>query len=194
MSAVDDDPVVEFKSPRSMESWLAKNHAKSAGVWLRIFKKHSVEKSVTYAEALDVALCYGWIDGLKRKYDDASFLQRFTPRRGKGRSAWSKVNTGHAERLIEAKRMKPAGLREIEAAKSDGRWSVAYEPQKTMEVPADFIRDLKKSPEAYEFFRTLNRVNLYAIAYRLGSAKKPETRERRKKTFIEMLAKGEKLH
>lgn len=192
MSGLETDPVLSFKSARSWETWLAKNHASGEGVWLRIFKKDSGQKTVTYAEALDVALCYGWIDGLKRSYDDTSFIQRFTPRRV--RSAWSKVNTEHVERLAKAGRMKPAGVRAVEAARGDGRWARAYESPKNANVPEDFLRALKTNKEAYAFFETLNRANLYAIAYRLSTAKKAETRERRMVQILEMLAKGEKFH
>ncbi|MGI8509702.1 MAG: YdeI/OmpD-associated family protein [Gemmatimonadaceae bacterium] len=192
MSGLETDPVLSFKSARSWDTGLAKSHASGEGVWLRIFKKDSGQKTVTYAEALDVALCYGWIDGLKRSYDDTSFLQRFTPRRI--RSAWSKVNTEHVERLTKAGRMKPAGVRAVEAARGDGRWARAYESPKNANVPEDFLSALKKNKEAYAFFETLNRANLYAIAYRLSTAKKAETRERRMAQILEMLAKGERFH
>lgn len=191
MTKVDAEEVIPFKSQKAFESWLAKNHAKVAGFWLRIYKKGSGEKTVTYAEALDGALCYGWIDGLKRTYDEASFIQRFTPRRA--RSVWSKVNVGHIERLTNDGRMKPPGTAAVEAAKSDGRWSKAYDSPRNVKIPEDFLSELKKNKEAYAFFETLNRVNQYAIAYRLGSAKKPETRERRMKLFLEMMVKGQKI-
>lgn len=192
MTSVNDDMVVAFKSQKAFEAWLAKNHAKVGGIWLRIYKKGSGEKTVTYAEALDVALCHGWIDGLKRAFDAVSFIQRFTPRRS--RSAWSKVNVGHIGRLTDEGRMKPPGLAAVEGAKRDGRWAKAYDSPRNARVPDDFVRELKKNKAAYAFFETLNRVNHYAIAYRLGSAKKPETRERRKKLFLEMMAKGQKIH
>jgi uncharacterized protein YdeI (YjbR/CyaY-like superfamily) len=188
---VDEDKVIAFKSQKAFESWLAENHGKVGGIWLRIYKKASGEKTVTYAEALDVALCHGWIDGLKRTYDEASFIQRFTPRRS--RSAWSKVNVGHVERLARDGRMQPPGVAAVEAAKQDGRWARAYDSPKNAKVPDDFVQELKKDKAAYAFFETLNRLNQFAIAYRLGSAKKPETRERRKRLFLEMLAKGQKI-
>ncbi len=191
MTKVDEDEVISFSSQKAFESWLAKNHATVSGIWLRIYKKASGEKTVTYAEALDVALCYGWIDGLKRSYDEASFIQRFTPRRS--RSVWSKVNVGHVERLTNEGRMKPPGLAAVETAKGDGRWSKAYDSPKNVKIPDDFLLELKKNRKAYAFFETLNRVNQYAIAYRLGSAKKPETRERRMQLFLEMMAKGQKI-
>ena len=191
MTKVDDDKVIAFKSQQAFEAWLARNHGTVDGIWLRIYKKGSGEKTVTYAEALDVALCHGWIDGLKRTYDDVSFIQRFTPRRT--RSAWSKVNVGHVERLAREGRMQPPGLAAVEAAKRDGRWARAYDSPRNAKVPDDFVRELKKDKAAYAFYQTLNRLNHYAIAYRLGSAKKPETRERRKQLFLEMMAKGQKI-
>jgi uncharacterized protein YdeI (YjbR/CyaY-like superfamily) len=191
MTKVDDDKVIAFKSQQAFEAWLARNHGTVGGIWLRIYKKGSGEKTVTYAEALDVALCHGWIDGLKRTYDEVSFIQRFTPRRS--RSAWSKVNVGHVERLAREGRMQPPGLAAVEAAKRDGRWARAYDSPRNARVPVDFVRELKKDKAAYAFFQTLNRVNHFAIAYRLGSAKKPETRERRKQLFLEMMAKGQKI-
>ncbi len=191
MTKMDEEEVIAFKSEKAFESWLAKNHAKVSGIWLRIYKRASGEKTVTYAEALDVALCYGWIDGLKRSYDEASFIQRFTPRRAK--SVWSRLNIGHVERLAIDGRMKPTGLAVVEAAKSDGRWDKAYDSPKNVKIPDDFLLQLRKNSKAYEFFETLNRVNKYAIAYRLGSAKRPETRERRMKLFLEMMAKGQRI-
>ena len=172
--------------------WLGKNHAKSEGIWLRIYKKDSGEKTVTYAEALDEAICYGWIDGQKDKYDDKSWVQRFTPRR-RG-SNWSKNNTAHAERLLKAGKIKPYGLKEIEAAKIDGRWENAYHPQSAASIPEDFLIELGKNKKAKMFFETLNKTNLYSIAYRLQTTKKAETREKRMKIILEMLSKGEKFH
>jgi uncharacterized protein YdeI (YjbR/CyaY-like superfamily) len=187
-----DLPVIGFQDPDAWEKWLKKNHSQPDGIWMRIFKKDSKKPTVTYAQALDVALCYGWIDGLKRKYDADSWIQKFTPRRAK--SGWSKINTGHAERLIKAKRMMPAGLAQITAAKKDGRWYRAYDSQKTIVVPADFLRELKKIPKAEAFYKNLKKANTYAIAYRLQTAKKPETRENRMKMILEMLKKGESFH
>jgi uncharacterized protein YdeI (YjbR/CyaY-like superfamily) len=185
-------PTLAFASPKAWETWLARNHAKSAGIWLRIFKKGSGQRSVTYAEALEGALCHGWIDSQKRPKDADSWLQRFGPRRPRG--AWSRINTGHAERLIAAGRMKPAGLQEIEAAKRDGRWQRAYDSASTITVPPDFLEELARDKKARSFFEGLNRANVYAIAYRLQTAKKPETREKRMRAILAMLARGEAFH
>jgi uncharacterized protein YdeI (YjbR/CyaY-like superfamily) len=171
---------------------LARKPAGSTGVWLRIYKKASGTASVTYAEALDVALCHGWIDSQKRPKDALSWLQRFGPRRA--RSGWSRINTRHAERLIEAGEMKPAGLREVEAAKADGRWQRAYDSPGAATVPADFLQELSRNKKAKAFFEGLNKANTYAIAYRLQTAKKPETREKRMKSILAMMARGEKFH
>ena len=191
MSA-DELPIVLFASPAELEAWLEQEGAGSTGVWLKIAKKDSGVKSVSYAEALEVALCFGWIDSQKRGLDEKHFLQRFTPRRPRGR--WSRINREKAEGLIESGRMLPAGLAEVEAAKADGRWDAAYEGQRTAEVPADLQRELDARPAAGEFFAALDGANRYAIVYRLGEAKRPETRERRLKKFVEMLERGEKIH
>jgi uncharacterized protein YdeI (YjbR/CyaY-like superfamily) len=188
----DELPVHLFSGPREMEAWLEENHGSSQGVWLKIAKKGADEPSVTYAEALELALCFGWIDSQKRGFDDQRFLQRFTPRRPRGR--WSRINREKAEGLIEAEKMRPAGLAEIEAAKADGRWEAAYEGQRAAKVPADLERELDDNPPAREFFDSLNSANRYAIIYRLDDAKKPETRERRLRKFIAMLERGEKIH
>jgi uncharacterized protein YdeI (YjbR/CyaY-like superfamily) len=173
--------ILTFKSPSAFRNWLEKNHAATEGIWLRVFKKASREQSITYGEALDQALCYGWIDGQKKAHDDHSWLQKFTPRRPK--SGWSKMNTRHAERLIESEKMAPAGLKEVEAAKSDGRWKAAYDSFGNATVPIDFLKELTKDNRAKAFFETLNKTNLYSIAYRLQTAKKPETREKRKSSI-----------
>jgi len=185
-------PILACASPRKWEAWLARNHAGSDGIWLRIYKKGSGQASVTYAEALDAALCYGWIDSQKRPMDEGSWLQRFGPRRA--RSGWSRINTRHAERLIKAGRMKAAGLKEIAAAKQDGRWQRAYDSPSAAAIPADFLKELARDQKAQAFFATLNKANLYAIAYRLQTAKKPETREKRLRAILAMLARGEKFH
>jgi uncharacterized protein YdeI (YjbR/CyaY-like superfamily) len=187
-----DTPIKAFRSSEAFQAWLATNHAKSDGIWLQIFKKGSNTKTITYAEALDIALCYGWIDGQKKKYDESSWLQKFTPRRSK--SIWSKRNKENAARLIKAGKMKPAGLKEIERAKADGRWDRAYDSPSNMKVPEDFLRALAKNKKAEAFFKTLNKANTYAIAWRLQTAKKPETRDKRMKTLLEMMERGEKLH
>jgi uncharacterized protein YdeI (YjbR/CyaY-like superfamily) len=188
----DNLPILAFQTAADWERWLDRNHEKSDGVWLRIFKKGSGEKTVTYAEALDAALCFGWIDGQKRGHDDVSFLQRFTPRRA--RSVWSRVNTQHVERLTAAGRMRPAGLRAVEAARADGRWERAYAAHRDAEPPEEFMRALKKNRAAYEFYQTLSRANVFAIVYRLTTAKRAETRERWTQRIIEMLASGETFH
>jgi uncharacterized protein YdeI (YjbR/CyaY-like superfamily) len=189
---MSEGPTQAFPSAARWRAWLARNHATSSGIRLRIYKKGSAEKTVTYAEALDEALCYGWIDGRKDAYDAGSFLQRFTPRRPQ--SLWSKRNREHAERLVKEGRMAAAGRKEIEAAKKDGRWDGAYDSSRTMEVPADFLKELKKDKEAHDFFKTLNKANTYAIAWRLQTAKKPETRARRAEKLLDMLKRGERLH
>ena len=188
----DELPIRLFADPGELEAWLEENHDSSDGVWLKIAKKGTGKRSVTYAEALELALCFGWIDSQKRGFDETYFLQRFTPRRPRGR--WSKINREKAEALIAAERMRPAGLAEVEAAKADGRWEAAYEGQRTAEVPADLQRELDASPAAAEFFAGLDSANRYAIVYRLNDAKKPETRERRLRKFVAMLERGEKIH
>jgi len=181
-----------FKSAAEFRSWLETNHGKTDALWLRIFKKGSGEASVTYAEALDQALCHGWIDGQKRPHDDRSWLQKFTPRRAG--SGWSKINTAHVERLSKAGQMAPAGLKAVEAAKADGRWQAAYDSPRNAAPAEDFLKALAKSKKAKAFFETLNRANIYAIVYRLQTAKKAETRKRRMKRILEMLERGEKFH
>jgi uncharacterized protein YdeI (YjbR/CyaY-like superfamily) len=183
---------VLFATPAELEAWLKREGASSDGVWLKIAKKDSGVRSVSYAEALEVALCFGWIDSQKRGFDEECFLQRFTPRRPRGR--WSRINREKAEGLIESGQMRPAGLAEVEAARADGRWEDAYEGQRSAAVPADLQRELDARPAAREFFATLDSANRYAIVYRLGEAKKPETRERRLRKFVEMLERGEKVH
>jgi uncharacterized protein YdeI (YjbR/CyaY-like superfamily) len=189
---VDDLPVISFTSLDDWEAWLEKNHAGCSGIWLRIYKKGSGVKSVSYPEALDGALCFGWIDGLKRPFDSKSWIQRFTPRRPK--SLWSKINTGHVERLTGIGKIRPAGLAAIEAAKKDGRWHVAYHSPGKAAIPKDFLAALSKNKKAKVFFETLNKTNLYSIAWRLQTAKKPATRERRMTAILDMLAKEKKFH
>lgn len=184
-------PTLPFESKKKFADWLAKNHDKSAGLWLKIAKKAAGIPTVTYAEALDVALCYGWIDGQKGGFDEQYFLQKFTPRRPK--SIWSKINVGHVERLIASGEMKPSGLKAIEAAKQDGRWEAAYSSQKNIEVPADFQSALNKNKKAKAFFETLTSARRYSFLFRIETAKKAETREKRIRQFVEMLAKGEML-
>lgn len=182
---------LSLESVKAWQEWLSVNHARSSGVWLHIQKKGSAGKSPIYAQALDVALCHGWIDGQKRRHDESSWLQRFTPRGA--RSAWSKKNTEHAERLVRTGKMKKAGLAEIKAAKKDGRWKAAYDSPSTASIPEDFLKALKRNKRAEAFFNSLNKANLYSIAYRLQTARTPETREKRMKLILEMMAKGEKF-
>jgi uncharacterized protein YdeI (YjbR/CyaY-like superfamily) len=184
--------IMSFASASALRAWLAKNRGRSDGVLLRIYKKDSGIASVSYAEALDQALCHGWIDGRKLPGDEQSWLQTFTPRRPK--SAWSKKNTEHAERLIQSGEMTAAGHKEVEAAKSDGRWQAAYESFGSASIPEDFLKELAGNKKAKTFFATLNKTNLYSIAYRLQTAKKPETRQKRMQAIIEKLARGEKFH
>lgn len=188
----DELPIVLFAGPPELEEWLEENHETSHGVWLKIAKKGAAEPSVTYAEALELALCFGWIDSQKRRFDNRHFLQRFTPRRPRGR--WSRINREKAEALIEEGRIRPPGLVEVEAAKADGRWEAAYEGQRTAQVPPDLQRELDANRAAAEFFAGLDSANRYAIIYRLNDAKKPETRERRLRKFVAMLERGEKIH
>lgn len=185
-------PVVLFATSGEFEDWLELEHARSDGLWLKIAKKGSGVESVSYAEALEVALCFGWIDSQKRGFDERHFLQRFTPRRPRGR--WSRINRDKAQQLIAAGRMRPAGLAEAEAAKADGRWEAAYAGQRTARVPDDLRRELDANPAARDSFAALDSANRYAIVYRLDDARKPETRERRLRKFIAMLERGEKIH
>ena len=191
MPATDDLPVQLFHDDKEWERWLSA-HADDKGLWLKIAKKGSGIASVNYAQALDVALCHGWIDGQKRGFDEQFFLQRFTPRRP--RSLWSKINIGKVEGLIASGRMQPSGLREVEAAKSDGRWKAAYHGSGSMEVPVEFAAALAKNRKARAFFDTLGKSSRYSFCWRVQTAKKPETRIARAEKFVAMLAKGEKIH
>ena len=184
--------ILSFRSAAEFRKWLAANHRESDGIWLRIFKKDSGEATVTYADALDEALCFGWIDGQKQRHDEVSWRQKFTRRRPK--SNWSKINTQHAERLITTGRMQQAGKSEIDAARKDGRWAAAYDSPSKATVPEDFLAELRRNKKAKAFFDSLNKANRYAIAYRLQTAKKPETRQRRMETILAMLARGEAFH
>ena len=185
-------PVRAFKDAKAWESWLAKNQSSANGVWMRLAKKGSGTKSISYPEALEIALCHGWIDAQKRGESETAWLQRFMPRAKK--SIWSRINGEKALALIAAGRMTSAGLDEVERAKQDGRWEAAYEPASTAKVPADFEAELNKSPRAREFFKTISATNRYAILWRLQTAKKAETRTKRMRSFIEMLEKGETIH
>ena len=185
-------PVKLFKSREDWQRWLDKNHAKSAGVWMQIAKNTGDLKSVSYAEALEIALCYGWIDGQKKSRDETSWLQKFTPRGS--RSIWSKINKAKAEKLIKNGHMHPAGLAAIERAKKAGQWEAAYDSHSTATIPADFQAALDQNPKAKVFFATLDSNNRYAMLFRLQTAKKPETRTRRIAQFIGMLEKHEKIY
>ncbi|HVQ56041.1 MAG TPA: YdeI/OmpD-associated family protein [Pyrinomonadaceae bacterium] len=192
MNSSTETTIKSFTTQQKWREWLANSHSKSDGIWLRIFKKDSGKKTVTHDQAVDEALCFGWIDGQRNKHDEVSFLQKFTQRRK--RSIWSKRNREKALKLIKEGRMTTAGRAEIERAKNDGRWDQAYDSPKNMEMPADFIKELKKNHKAYEFFQTLNKTNKFAIAFRLHTAKKPETRERRMNDFLARMERGEKFH
>ena len=180
---------MEFKTAESFYKWLAKNHDKADEVWIKIHKVGSGLKSITPKEAIDVVLCWGWIDGVKKSIDDQAYLQRVTPR--KARSNWSKRNREHVERLINEGRMTESGLVHVRAAKADGRWENAYAASE-MKVPADFLAALYSKPKAKQFFETLTKSSHYVIAYGLTSAKKPETRQRRFAKFMDMLVREEK--
>ena len=188
----DELPILLFATPPDFEAWLERNHADSDGFWLKIAKKGSGETSISYAEGLELALCFGWIDSQKRGFDETHFLQRFTPRRPRGR--WSKINREKAEALEAAGALRPAGAAEVEAAKADGRWEAAYEGARTARIPDDLQHELDSNKAAREFFASLDSTNRYAIVYRLDEAKKPETRKRRLSKFIAMLERGEKIH
>jgi uncharacterized protein YdeI (YjbR/CyaY-like superfamily) len=188
----DELPVLSFASQDEWETWLTDQHQTSPGLWLKIAKKDAGPRTVSYAEALVVALCFGWIDGQKRPFDDVHWLQRFTPRRQKSR--WSRINRDKAQELIEAGRMRPAGLREVELARADGRWEAAYEGQRTIAVPPDLAAALAANDAASAFFATLTGANRYAVLYRINDAKRPETRARRIATYVAMLADGKTLH
>lgn len=192
MSTKEQLPIVAFRSGDEWKTWLMEHGETSEGAFLQIFKKDSGVSSISYAEALDVALCFGWIDGQKKSLDDKSWLQRFTPRRAK--SIWSKRNIEHVERLTSLGQMNARGLREVEAARADGRFNAAYDAPSQMAAPEDFMSALAHDKKAEAFFKTLNKANLYAIAWRLQTAKKPETRAARIEKFVEMLHREEKFH
>jgi uncharacterized protein YdeI (YjbR/CyaY-like superfamily) len=188
----DGKPIIEFQGKSEWISWLKENYDRSTGVWLRLAKKDSGLTSISRNEALDVALCYGWIDGMAKSEGDETWLQKFTPRTK--RSIWSKKNRENVQRLIDGGEMQPSGLAEIERAKSDGRWDAAYDSPRTIAVPEDLRQALEKNKKATKFFESLDSRNRYAILFRVHNAKKPETRARRIKEFVEMLARGDKLH
>ena len=186
------DPPTVFKNAKAFETWLRQHHATSAGLWLQIAKRGANEASVTYLEAVEIALCWGWIDGQKKGLDEQCFLQRFTPRRA--RSVWSKINVDKVAALIKADRMQAPGLAQVEAAKADGRWARAYDGARTAVVPDDLIAALDAAPKAKAFFSTVNAANRYAVLWRIQTAVKPETRARRIAQLVEMLGRGETVH
>jgi uncharacterized protein YdeI (YjbR/CyaY-like superfamily) len=187
-----EQPVLAFASKAEFAAWLEANHAASDGIWLKFAKKGTGVPTVVYAEVLEVALCFGWIDGQVKRLDETYYLQRWTPRRA--RSKWSKRNCAKAEALIASGQMRPAGLAEVERAKADGRWDAAYASPSKIEVPPDLQAELDRDPAAAEHFAALNSINRYAILYRLHDAKRPETRARRLAQFMEMLRRGERIH
>jgi uncharacterized protein YdeI (YjbR/CyaY-like superfamily) len=189
---LNGQPVKRFEQKADWAAWLEDNHATSPGIWLNFAKKGSTIESVSYYEAVEVALCYGWIDSRAKGFDESSWLQKYSPRRAK--SIWSKINRKKAEELIEAGRMKPAGMAAIEAAKADGRWDAAYDSPGTSAVPEDLQVELDKNPRAKSFFETLDSRNRYAFLHRIQTAKKAETRAKRIQQFIQMLEKNEKLY
>ena len=185
-------PIMSFETDAAWDSWLDANGSTSSGIWLRIAKKDAGERSVTYDEALETALCHGWIDGLKHPHDALSWLQKFTPRGPKSR--WSKRNTEKVERLIKERRMKPAGLAAVALARTDGRWEEAYDSPGKAEPPPDFLAALKKNKKALAFFATLNAANRYAFIYRVQTARRTETRTRKIRELVEMLERQEQFH
>jgi uncharacterized protein YdeI (YjbR/CyaY-like superfamily) len=191
MKDADALPIISFATQREWEAWLEDHHAEPRGLWLKIAKKGASVRSVSYAEALEGALCYGWIDGQKAALDDQHWLQKFTPRRAK--SAWSKVNCAKAEALIAAGRIQLVGLRQVELTKADGRWEAAYDSQSTIVGPPDFQSELDQHAEARAFFSGLDSANRYAILRRIHTAKRPETRSARIQRFIEMLSRRQKI-
>ncbi|MDE1860964.1 MAG: YdeI/OmpD-associated family protein [Candidatus Micrarchaeota archaeon] len=184
--------ILEFKSAEGLERWLAKNHSASNGIWLRIYKKGSAANALKGSEVLDPLLCYGWITGQARRGDERSVLWWVCPRRA--RSLWSKINVGHAERLIKEGRMKPEGFRQIEAAKKDGRWDMAYSPQRTASLPADFLKEIDKNKKAKAFLKKLNKTNSYSIIFRLETTHDAERRKRKIRNIIDMLERGKTFH
>jgi uncharacterized protein YdeI (YjbR/CyaY-like superfamily) len=187
-----DAPAKLFKSKEDWAVWLDQNHGESTGLWLQMAKKGSKLQSVTYAEALEIALCYGWIDGQKRPQDEEMWLQRFLPRCAK--SVWSKINREKAVALMASGQMKPAGVAAVEQAKQAGRWDTAYDSPRSAAVPSDFQAALNASPKAKAFFETLDKANRYALLWRIQTVKKTETRVRKIAHFVGMLERKEKIH
>lgn len=191
MEEYNNMPILFFQTPKDWEDWLSKNE-QSNGVWVKFAKKASGIQSLTYAQALEPALCYGWIDGQAKTVDETYYMQKFTPRRPK--SIWSKRNIGIVERLIAEGKMRPAGQAAIDAAKADGRWEQAYDSPSNMQIPEDFQALLDAHPKAKAFYDTLNKTNTFAILWRIQTAKKPETRSARIEKLVAMLERGEKIH
>jgi uncharacterized protein YdeI (YjbR/CyaY-like superfamily) len=189
---LDDRPVIAFKDATEWRKWLEENHGSAPGVWLKIAKKATGIPTVTHEQALDDALCFGWIDGQRGSFNEQYFVQKFTPRTK--RSIWSKRNQEFVARLIKEGKMREAGQREIDMAKADDRWERAYDSPKNMKVPDDFLAALKKNKKAEQFFGTLNKTNTFSIAFQLATAKRPETRVRRMEKLIAMLEREEKLY
>ena len=192
MKKTDTLPAISFDTQQDWEAWLEENHAEARGIWLKIAKKATGARSVSYAQALESALCYGWIDGQKAGFDEQYWLQKFTPRGP--RSIWSKVNRDKVTALIAEGKIQPGGLRQVELAKADGRWDSAYASQSTMSIPEDLQCELDNDPEASAFFSALDSANRYAILWRIHTAKRPQTRAARIQKFVDMLSKHEKLH
>jgi len=189
---VNPKSVRRFASEAAFEAWLSKHHDRQKEVWIKIFKTATQKPSVTPAQAIDVALCWGWIDGIRKPFDAEAFLQRFTPRGAKSR--WSQINRSNVERLVKAGRMTPAGQRHVDAAKADGRWDAAYASSSHMQVPPDVLAAIQANPKALATFRSLNRVNVYAIAYRMHHIKTPARRAEKLEEIVAMLARGKSFH
>lgn len=192
MKNADNLPIILFASQQNWEDWLKEHHTDTKGTWLKLAKKGTNIFSIDYQQALEIALCYGWIDGQKASYDEQHWLQKFTPRGPK--SIWSKINCDKATTLIAEGRMQPAGMLQVERAKADGRWDAAYESQSKITVPADLQSELDKNQQAKDFFATLDSRNRYAILFRIQTAKKPETRAARIQKFVDMLAQKQKIY
>lgn len=188
----EDREILVFETAQAFDTWLEQHGSTSPGIYIRIAKKDSGIASVTYAEAVELALCHGWIDGIRKRYDDRSFLQRFTPR--KPRSVWSEINKKKVQELTKAKLMRPAGLAAVKAAKANGQWDNAYAPASTIKVPPDLAAALKKNKKARAFFETLTGSGRFAFLHRLHNAKKEETRAKRLALFIAMMERGEAYH
>lgn len=196
MPPVTPDPkkIKAFRSEAAFESWLSANHSRETELWLKIHKKDSGLMSITYAQALDVALCWGWIDGIKKSLDERSFLQRFTPRKEK--SIWSQINRDHVARLVDAGRMTPHGQRQVDAAKADGRWDAAYAPMRNASadsIPPDLRAAIEANKRASRTFQTLGRKNLFALTFRVGNMKTPAGRARKIAALVEILGRGESI-